>query len=184
MESPHLRTARAYIDHFATLDPELLAPLLADDYAHVMAPASLGIAPLTRDGFLAHNADLRRVLAGFPVRVREIWEAGPEASGGGVGGVVVVVVVVWATSRAVFREEVVMARGAGGQGEEGAEEVSWEYEGEYVFVLEMDASGERVRRVVEFLDSKKTDGGIRPLVKMAKERLAARAGGGGARDGK
>lgn len=171
MESPRLRTAKAYLDHFATLDPARLAPLLADDYEHVMAPASLGTATaplLTRDGFLAHNADLRRVLAGYPVRAREIWEgAGKEGGGGGGGGVVVA----WATSRAVFREEVKMMMG---EGEEEEEEVSWEYEGEYMFVLEMDASGEKVRRVVEFLDSKKTLGGIVPLMRKANERLAAR----------
>lgn len=173
MESPRLRTAKAYLDHFATLDPARLAPLLADDYEHVMAPASLGTTaappppPLTRDGFLAHNADLRRVLAGYPVRAREIWEGAGKEGGGGGGGVVVA----WATSRAVFREEVKVMMGEG-EGEE--EEVSWEYEGEYMFVLEMDASGGKVRRVVEFLDSKKTVGGIVPLMRKANERLAAR----------
>lgn len=157
MESPRLRTAKAFIGHFASLDPVLLASLLADHYTHIMAPASLGIrAPLTKQEFLAHNANLRKVLSGFPVYPRQFVESESANS-----------VVVWATSRTIFREEVKEA------GED------WVYEGEYVFLLEMDESGERVVRTVEFLDSKKTEEGIRPLVKKARERLTVEEGNGG-----
>lgn len=150
--SARMRTARSYIGHFETLDGTLLASLLTPDYEHVMAPASLGMPSMTRDGFLAHSAGLRRVLSGFPVAGRRYLESeGANA------------VVVWATSRAVFREEIVA--GLKGEGEEG----DWEYEGEYVFMFEMSEDGTRVRRCVEFLDSKKTDGGIRVLMRRARE---------------
>lgn len=48
----------------------------------------------------------------------------------------------------------------------------WEYEGEYMFVLTMDESGERIVRVVEMLDSLKTEKELRPLMKRARERVA------------
>lgn len=168
MESPRLRTAKAYIGHFASLDPVLLASLLADNYTHIMAPASLGIRePLTKQGFLAHNANLRKVLSGFPVYPKKIVESESANS-----------VVVWATSRTIFRQEAKVA-GEREEEKEEEEEEDWEYEGEYVFLLEMDESGEKVVRTMEFLDSKKTEEGIRPLVKKARERLAVEEGSGG-----
>lgn len=153
MDSKRLQTAKAYIGHFTTLDPVLLASLLADNYTHIMAPASLSIDPLTKESFLEHNTNLRRIMSSFPVYGKEYIES--EAAN---------TVVVWATSRTGFKDEVRR------EGED-----DWEYEGEYVFMLEMDATGEKVVRCVEFLDSLKTQNGLRPLAKRAKERVAGGA---------
>lgn len=59
----------------------------------------------------------------------------------------------------------------------GEEEGRWEFEGKYVFMLQMDGPGERVVRTVEFLDSKKTHE-LRPLMRTARKRLEAREGKG------
>lgn len=157
-DSTQLHTAKAYIAFFATLDDSLLSPLLSDDtFEHIMAPASLAIPPLSKAEFLAHSAGLRKIMSGFPVVAKEYLESESGNS-----------VVVWATSRTEFREEVKR---------EGGED--WEYEGEYVFMLTMDASGDKILRVVEVLDSLKTDRDLRPLMGRARARVAAALDEGG-----
>ncbi|KAI3401954.1 hypothetical protein diail_6514 [Diaporthe ilicicola] len=153
MESKRLQTAKKYIGHFEDLDTGTLASVLAPDHTHQFAPASLSPpGPFTGEQFLEHNAALRRIMAGFPVRVKEYVES--EASNQ---------VTVWATARALFREEVL------------ADEVreEWDYEGEYVFMFWMDKTGEKILRTVEFLDSKATEG-LRPLLNRANEKTQTR----------
>lgn len=75
-DSPRLRTAKAYIAFFTTLDTSLLAPLLSEDtFEHIMAPASLAIPPLNKPQFLAHSADLGKIMSGFPVVAKEYLES-------------------------------------------------------------------------------------------------------------
>ncbi|KAL4789548.1 hypothetical protein BDV19DRAFT_373881 [Aspergillus venezuelensis] len=70
-------------------------------------------------------------------------------------------VIVRATSKACFREEVK---------DDGLRRDEWEYGGEYVFFFEMDSSGEKVVRCVEFLDSMATVK-LLELVKRARGNL-------------
>lgn len=154
-DSSRLRTAKAYIAFFTTLDTALLAPLLSDDtFEHVMAPASLAIPPLSKPQFLAHSANIGKIMSGFPVVAKEYLESESSNS-----------VVVWSTSKTEFRREVVK--------QDDDSDGDWEYEGEYMFVLTMDASGERIVRVVEMLDNLKTEKELRPLMRRATERVAA-----------
>lgn len=152
MESKRLQTAKKYIGHFETLDTDTLASVLAPDHIHQFAPASLAFpGPFTKEQFLEHGKVLRRVMTGFPVYAKEYVES--EASNQ---------VTVWATSRALFREEVL----------EGEDRGEWEFEGEYVFMFWMDETGEKIVRTVEFLDSKGTEA-VRPLLKRANEKMQA-----------
>lgn len=154
MGSKRLQTAKKYIGHFATLDTETLASVLSEDHVHQFTPASIDLpGPLGKQAFLDHSARLRRVMTGFPVHAKEYVESEGANQ-----------VTAWATSRAEFREEVV-------GGEEGEGKRGWEYEGEYVFMFWMDESGEKIRRTVEFLDSKGTEDGLRPLMKRANEKV-------------
>jgi hypothetical protein len=54
-------------------------------------------------------------------------------------------VIVWATSQPIFHDELK---------DEGLTEEEWTYKGEYMFILSMNESGDKVERVVEFVDSK------------------------------
>lgn len=160
MESKRLQTANKYINHFETLDTDTLASVLAQNYTHEFAPASLAPpGPFTRDQFLKHNAALRKIMTGFPVQAKEYVES--EASNQ---------VTVWATARARFREEVME------DGAEGDEESrkKWDYKGEYVMMFWMDEAGEKIVKTVEFLDSKATEYGMRPLLKTANEKMQTR----------
>ena len=46
----------------------------------------------------------------------------------------------------------------------------WIFKGEYIFILELSDDGSQVSRVVEFLDSKKTEE-LRVLFKRARKNL-------------
>lgn len=152
MESKRVQTAKKFIGHFDTFDTDTLASVLAPDYSHHFAPASLAFpGALTKEQFVQHMGVLHKVMTGFPVYPKEYVES--ESSNQ---------VTVWATSRAQFRKEVV--------GEDEEERKKWEFEGEYVFMFWMDESGEKIVRTVEFLDSKATEA-ARPLLKAANEKM-------------
>ncbi|KAI9711283.1 MAG: hypothetical protein M1820_002270 [Bogoriella megaspora] len=152
MSSKRLETAKKFIDLFTTLDGEALSLILADNYTHDFAPASLNPpAPKNKQAMLDHWVKLKEILTGFPVAIKEYVES--ESSNA---------VTVWATSQTKFREE---AKDDGVAAEE------WDYRGEYIFVFYMDETGGKVVRVMEFLDSKATDDKLRPLVKRARGNL-------------
>lgn len=160
-ESARLRAAKSFIAFFDTLDTSFLSPLLSDDaFTYIMAPASLAVPPFSKAGFLAHVTGLWKILSGFSMQVKESLESESGNS-----------VVVWATARANFREEVKRDAGEG-----------FQYEGEYVFIMTMDASGEKVVRVVEMLDSLKTERDLRPMIKTAWAKVAALEGDAGGRE--
>ncbi|KAF2229207.1 hypothetical protein EV356DRAFT_496367 [Viridothelium virens] len=106
-------------------------------------------APLDKRGMLDHIGRTRNVMSGFPVTAKEYIES--EASNQ---------VIVWATSQTIFRDDVK---------DDGISQQEWVYQGEYVFMLTMDETGEKITRTIEFLDSKATDRGLRPLMKRANE---------------
>lgn len=150
MASKRLETAKKYIGQFATLDVQALDSVLAENHAHQFAPASLNPpGPFDKRGMLEHLDRLRDVMTGFPVTAKEYIES---ESGNQV--------TVWATSQTIFREDVK---------DEGISPEEWVYEGEYIFLLSMDETGEKIVRTVEFLDSKGTDDKLRALMKRARE---------------
>ncbi|KAL2803123.1 hypothetical protein BJX63DRAFT_412960 [Aspergillus granulosus] len=152
--SKRLTTAQKYLSHFATLDQSLLASLLTETHTHEFAPASLNLpGPFTKASYMAHNVSLSEVMIGFLVTVKEYFEC--EASNS---------VVVWANGEARFHEELMDL-----DGEMTKEE--WKFKGEYVFMIWMDESGERIERTVEYLDSAGTKERLLELMGRARENL-------------
>lgn len=72
-------------------------------------------------------------------------------------------VVVWATGGPQWREEL--------KDYEVFSEEQWAYVGEFVFMLTMDETGEKITKIVEFVDSKGTDNKIWPLAQRALGNL-------------
>jgi hypothetical protein len=109
--------------------------------------------PPPKDGahFVQHIADLRGIMRGFPVYTQAMYvnEAARQ-------------VVVHATSEPWFHDEVK---------DNEMPESDWLYHGEYIFILDMDESGEKITKVFEFLDSKGTDA-LRQLMKRARANEA------------
>lgn len=72
-------------------------------------------------------------------------------------------VVVWATGRPQFREAL--------KDYEVFSKEQWDYVGEFVFMLTMDESGERIIKVNKFVDSKGTNLKLWPLTERALSNL-------------
>ncbi len=160
MASKRLETAKKFIGHFANFDRQTLDTILAEDYTHHFAPSSLTpLGPYTKQALLEHHGRMLVIMSGFPVTAKEYIES--ESSNQ---------VVVWATSQAHFRDEVK---------DDGIPAKDWMYEGEYVFILSMDRTGEKVVRAVEFLDSKATLDKLVGLMKRAQENSEKKSGSGG-----
>ncbi|KAL2859872.1 uncharacterized protein BJX67DRAFT_386558 [Aspergillus lucknowensis] len=156
--SKRLQTAQKFISHFSTIDDNLLESLLAENYHHQFAPASLNPpGPFDKAGYLAHVRSLKYVLKGFPVTAKEYIES--ESSN---------TVVVWATAEAQFMEEVK---------DDGIPAEEWAFQGEYIYAITMDHIGEKIVRSMEFLDSKGTER-LLGLAARAGANLEKRAAGG------
>jgi hypothetical protein len=159
MASKRLETAKKFIGQFATFDTQTLDIILSENYTHHFSPTSLSpLGPYSKQDFLDHHSRMLTIMSGFPVMAKEYIES---ESGNQVA--------VWATSQAIFRNEVK---------DDGIPEMDWMYEGEYVFILSMDKTGEKIVRGVEFLDSKATIDKLMVLMKRAQENSEKKFGRG------
>lgn len=151
MPSKSHQTALSYLQAFSTLSPDSFLAILSPTATHQFAPSSISLPPALSPPAFAHHIDsLRHVLVGFPVTPTEIWA--DEANGQ---------VTIWARSQTIFREEAK---------DSGVAEEEWCYRGEYIFVLTLDETRERVERVLEFVDSKGTEG-LRGLMGRARRNV-------------
>ena len=142
------QTALKFLSGFQSLSPDIFLAVLSPTAIHEFAPASCSPpAPKTPTTLANHITTLKQVLAGFPVHPKEIFENEEKRQ-----------VTIWATSLAVFRDDVKDA---------GLSDEEWGYRGEYIFIFTMDESQEKIIRVLEFVDSKGTD---RLRVLMARAR--------------
>ncbi|TKA47810.1 hypothetical protein B0A49_14037 [Cryomyces minteri] len=153
MASVQRSTALAFLQSFQELDVNSHLALRTPGCRHTMAPASLNYPPsMTNEQFAAHLSSLRTIIASFPVTAKEIFEH----EGGNQ-------VTIWATSSATFREEA--------KDEDSG--LDWSYYGEYIFILSFNQAGDKIERIVEFVDSKRAvEVGV--LVERARRNVAAR----------
>ncbi|KAF2475884.1 uncharacterized protein BDR25DRAFT_89219 [Lindgomyces ingoldianus] len=151
MSSALRETATRFISAFKDLSTEDHLALRTSDCLHIFAPASLNLpAPQSNDAFAEHLGRLRLIIEHFPVTAKEIHVNEPCHQA-----------VIWATGQPEFRSEVM--------GKDPIAE-SWKYTGEYVFILDLDDTCLKIKRIVEFLDSKGTEKLLRMTAK-ARENL-------------
>ncbi|KAF8158957.1 hypothetical protein K438DRAFT_1860675 [Mycena galopus ATCC 62051] len=132
-----LATASAYLQVFSSLDPDVIAPIQSETYLQEWAPASVNPPrPRNHEEFAAHLRHLGGILSSFPVQAKQTWPNPALRQ-----------VLVWADSETVFHPHV----------KDNEDEEEWKYKGEYMFVLTMDQSGEKIEHVLEFVDSKGTE---------------------------
>lgn len=135
MVTTRIKTAKSFVEAYASLSVGGLLPLVAGDYSHTFAPAPLEqLMAKTISDIAAQITALRRILHGFHSHIRELIDSESYNQ-----------VVVWASSEAIFREEVK---------DTADPEEDWEYKGEYMLLFTMDESGEHITKLVEFVDSK------------------------------
>jgi hypothetical protein len=153
MASSLHQLALAFCASFNDLDIADNLALRTPDCVHIFAPASLAFPlSMNNDQWGAHANGLKDILSHFPVTAKEIFAS--EGSN---------TVTIWATSDASFRKEVM--DGDGG--------VEWTYNGEYMFVLQVEKEGKRIEKIVEFLDSTKVVE-VRLLMERVRANLAKR----------
>jgi hypothetical protein len=151
MPSTRRATALAMIAAFEDLDVEKHLSLRAPNCTHLLAPdTAITQPPFSNSDFETHLMKLRGVIEQFPVWPKEVMEDEQQNR-----------VIVWATGQPTFRKEL---------RDDGLTEEEWVYKGEYIFIFSMDESGEKIERVVEFLDSKAVVQ-VRALVQRASANL-------------
>ena len=153
MASTKRNTALAFLKTFDDLDLEANLSFRIPTCRHTIAPASVNFqADMNNNQFAAHLMSLKERIAGIPVTVKEVFED----KGGDH-------VTVWATSNARWREEAM----------DDDPEVDWTYNGEYIFLLTMNPAGDKIERILEFVDSTKVEK-VRMLSQRADRNLAAK----------
>ncbi|KAF5690956.1 hypothetical protein FCIRC_687 [Fusarium circinatum] len=142
-------TATTYIDAFRTLDMEALFCILNGEYSHRFAPTSVNLpGSMDRHGLIARLNQVGEVMSSFPVTIKQMW---PNPS--------LRQVLVWANSKTNFQR----------QSRDSDDDEEWTKRGEYMFLMTMDETGEKIIDVLEFVDSKATED-IAGLVARALER--------------
>lgn len=150
MASQQRQTALAFLDTFENLDLESNLSFRTDDCRHTMAPESMGYGPeKTNEEFAEHFKGIAQLVGAFPVTPKEIFEH--EGSNQ---------ITIWATGEAIFRDGV----------KDGDPSVDWSYHGEYMFVFVLNEDGTKIKRLIEFIDSKNV-AAVQPLLARAKRNL-------------
>jgi hypothetical protein len=126
-----------FLGAYEILDLETFASVRSPSCLQTLAPASISPSPPADNAtFLANKAALKEIVIGFPVTTKEVMENQQRNK-----------VIVWATGRALWRDEVK---------DDGIAKEEWEWVGEYMLNFDMDEIGEKIEHLLEFVDSKET----------------------------
>jgi hypothetical protein len=158
MTSTPVATALAFVhtfDTFGTLDTSKLLSFRCHQCIHISSRLHHFHYPLPLDNaaYAEFISNMVPFIERWPVTAKEI-----------IGDEKLNRVTIWAESEAKFKDEVK---------DDGIDEGEWVWKGEYVFIFSMDKSGEKIERIVEFLDSKTTEKGML-LVERAKANVERR----------
>lgn len=154
MASTQEETALAFLRTFETLDLKTNLALRTDDCRHDMAPASMGFpSGKTNEQFAEHFNRVTSLMSAFPVTPKEIFAHDGSNQ-----------VTIWATSNAIFREEV--------KGDDAT--VDWTYQGEYMFNLFFETGSTKIKRIIEFIDSQRV-AQVMGLIERARHNLELRS---------
>jgi len=147
MSSARYKTAMAFIGDFETLNVPTMLSRRTNDCVHTFLPSSIAPPPKDNIAFGEHVSRLREIMPKFPVTAKEVMEDEEKN-----------VAIIHAVSQAYFYDSVK---------DEGISSDDWKYQGEYIFVLTMTEAGDKVKKVVEFVDSKGTER-LLGLIKRAR----------------
>jgi hypothetical protein len=142
--------AEDFLSAFKTLEAKDHTKLRAPGCEHHFAPSSLNYpSPKSNQQFADHITNLQHILSGFPITAKETMINEPKRQ-----------VVIWATAIPHFTDAV----------KRGTPDSEWAYQGEYIFILNVNEEG-KIERVVEFVDSLGTMKAL-GLIEKAKEALS------------
>ena len=150
MSSKLQQTVLSFFDAFRRLSAANCAAMLAPTATYQFGPASVGLPVMDQSGLAVHVNTLASILSSFTINVKETFENKEQHQ-----------VVVWATGQGIFKDE---AR------DSGITEEDWVYNGEFMLVITLDESEEKIERVIDFLDSIAVEK-MKALMARAKENL-------------
>jgi hypothetical protein len=152
MSSKRLQTAKRWVDHYATLDPDILESILDENFTLEHAPALVkDPVPLGKQVLKSFVADLSVILQGYPMTVKLTTESESSNS-----------VTIWIHGTTKFREEVK---------DDGVPSEDWNCTGEYMLVLYMNDKGDKIVKAIEFVDTKTTLDKLYGLIRRSRENL-------------
>ncbi|KAF5566835.1 hypothetical protein FPHYL_3598 [Fusarium phyllophilum] len=148
-------TATTYIDVFRTLDTESLSCVLSDEYSHRFAPTLANLpGPMDHHSFIARLKHVGEAMSSFTVTVKQMWLNTSLRQ-----------VLVWANSETNFHRHL----------RDSDDDEEWTKRGEYMFLMTMNETGERIMDVLEFVDSKATECIVGLVARALKKRSLARS---------
>jgi hypothetical protein len=134
MKSSLRAIALAFCAAFEMLDLDTLLALRTPDCRHTIAPSSLNFGrDMSNEQWAVHFSLLRGILLSFPVTPIEILENKMAQQ-----------ITIWATSNATFLEAA----------KTGNSTIDWSFHGEYIFILFLNPEGDKIQRIIEFVDSR------------------------------
>lgn len=155
MTSKRLATVLKYIEAANILDIETIMSLRAPACISEFHPSSLSPSPVIRDNaaYAAGLAPFKTIILGFPVTIKQILEDEKQNS-----------IMIWAEGATEWIPAVM---------DDEVEVEEWRFVREFIFIMGMDESGEKIEKVVEFVDSKATER-LRTLIVRAFENRKLR----------
>jgi hypothetical protein len=147
MPSARYKTAMDFIGDFETLDVPTMLSRRTKDCIHTFLPSSIAPPPKDNTAFGEHIRRLREIMPKFPVAAKEVMEDEEKNTA-----------IIHAISQVYSYDSVK---------DEGIPPDDWKYQGEYIFTLTMTEAGDKVKKVVEFVDSKGSER-LLGLIKRAR----------------
>jgi hypothetical protein len=151
-----MAVALKYVQAANTMDIATIMAIRTPSCTHHFHPSSLGPRPpMDNTTFEASILRFKDIISGFPMTIKETLEDEKKNQ-----------IMVWAEGGQNWFPEAK---------DPGLSEEEWNFKREYIFILSMDESGEKIQKMVEFVDSKATEQlrvlGARAVenVKKAKE---------------
>lgn len=155
MTSGRVLTASKYLKAADEMDIDAIMSLRSPICSHHYAPASLGeLPPLDNATYQASLLRFKDIISGFEITNKEVMEDDKQNR-----------IMIWASARTIWYPAAK---------DPGITEEEWDFRTEYVFILSMDESQEKIVKVVEFVDSKATEQ-WRQLVARAMENVKPKA---------
>ncbi|KAH7194435.1 hypothetical protein DER44DRAFT_903125 [Fusarium oxysporum] len=128
--------------------------ILSDDYNHRFAPISANLpGPMDRHGLIARLKHVVEVMSSFTVTIKQTW---PNPS--------LRQVLVWAESETNFHKHL----------RDSDDYEEWMKRGEYMFLMTLDESGEKITDVLEFVDSKATEEIVVMVARALEKKSSAK----------
>jgi hypothetical protein len=135
MTSARYSTALKYLEASNVLDLSAIMSLRSATCTHIFAPGER--PPVDNTTYEAGLHRFKDIIFGFPVTVKEVMEDEKLNR-----------IIFWASGGVRWNPAAK---------DPGLSEEEWNFKGEYMIVLSMDETGEKIERVLEFVDSKATE---------------------------